>query len=353
MYGFFDDTDSCLRVANMYDYEKIVFLYTEEAIFFHTIGYVPQEGQFTTNPFREDKNPGAFWSKHPRTGFLTLSDLGTKEVKFNVPLFKFDCIGAVMLKNEISNLPEAVKWVVDNVPLPEGKTLTVKDLVKRPLAPIDYTPPLIEYRPRDFELRDKRFWFDRYGISRSDLLEDNVVPIFSYAIKTYRRDKPVIIRSSTPMYAINLPSGNVKIYNPMSEDKKKRFITNANENDIGGYLATPHTGDLVITKSYKDYRVLRNAGVNNVLWFQNEGCVPQSLNETVQGYQRVVFLYDNDRQGMYSSYMLVDKLKGYRLAEALWIPIDENKPSIKDSSDLVYMKGPKALTKFLKENALI
>ena len=56
----------------------------------------------------------------------------------------------------------------------------------------------------------------------------------------------------------------------------------------------------MITKSYKDYRVLRNLGVN-VTWFQNEGAFPDNLDDIINDYKDVIVFFDNDFTGLAAS----------------------------------------------------
>src|SRR4029077_4179226 len=87
------------------------------------------------------------------------------------------------------------------------------------------------------------------------------------------------------------------------------------ENDVGNYNNLPPEGELlIITKSYKDHRVLRNVGYNNVIWFQNEGCIPDRwiLNNLVRRFKRIIVLFDSDYSGTMAAIKLCNILNVIR-----------------------------------------
>jgi len=330
VYGYADD------VSRILDIDEVVSSIGEGAIFHHVLGYTPQEYDVVVNPFRVDTRPGATFERSHVSGRLLLIDYGTTEKRYGVRVGMFDCVGAVQLKYQME-LQSALNYIVDTVPPDPDYTAIPQH---------DKVPTIIQYRTRQFTLKDKRFWYDRYGITRNDLMADNCNPISSFAVlsrKTF--GKPRIIRPDTSSYAIAV-NDHVKIYSPHS--KNLRFVSNCNANDVGG-VGLGH-GTVVITKAYKDHRVLRNAGVPSVYWFQNEGCVPDYMVTKLQPYSRVVFLYDNDRQGMFASHNLRD-ISLHPNAEALWVP--EGNSSIKDPADLRWLRGERDLREFLTQNKLI
>jgi len=96
--------------------------------------------------------------------------------------------------------------------------------------------------------------------------------------------------------------------------------------------------ELIITKGYKDYRVLKNNG-KNVVWFQNEGMMPNDLilNHLVNHFVNVIVWFDNDQPGITAS----EKVKNHintlvpGKAKNLWLPERGLAVGIKDPSDCI------------------
>ena len=142
-----------------------------------------------------------------------------------------------------------------------------------------------------------------------------------------------------------------KLYFPYREGKLK-FVTSCTKNDVGGIKHLPPFGkQLIITKSYKDYRVLLNNG-KNVIWFQNEGMFPdiEILLSIVKRFEQVIVFFDNDVQGILSSQKLVDIINSYfpSKANALWLSESLIRFGITDPSDLISKSGSIELKKFLQ-----
>jgi hypothetical protein len=93
----------------------------------------------------------------------------------------------------------------------------------------------------------------------------------------------------------------LKIYRPYGP-KHSKWISNCEKDSIGG-LELEMVDNLTITKSYKDYRVLKNLGYH-VVWLQGEQIIPNTyileiLLASVR--KRVTILYDNDKAGIEGS----------------------------------------------------
>lgn len=324
--------------------DKVVSQVSEEAIFQFVLGYVPEEYDMVVNPFRDDdRNPGCYWTQGPNDR-LVLVDYATNEKVCGVSLGYFDCVGAVQIRYKLRVL-EALEYILENVDVHDYPDI---EPIKRFSG--QEIPTIIQYRPRVFNNRDKRFWFDRYGITRAEMLEDGTEPVASIHISSRRTSGRIYVkRPFSSSYAFNLPSGHKKIYMPHEVD---RFISNCTQDDIGGDTlpADPTGKDLMVTKSYKDYRVLKNAGVPLVVWFQNEGSRPTMLKELCKGFRSVIFLFDNDRQGLFASHMLTQEC-GNPNARAESVPIIAK--NIEDPADLRHRRGQRELINFLKQKKIL
>ena len=109
-------------------------------------------------------------------------------------------------------------------------------------------------------------------------------------------------------YIINDDSwgSRMKGYQPYS--KSLRFFGNVDKDCIGGLWDLDNSdSDIIITKSYKDWRVLKNRGFQ-VIWFQNEGMIPDL--KLLKGFKHRTFtiLFDNDKAGIKAAIHVRDEI---------------------------------------------
>lgn len=335
------------------DKKELLKYVTEEDIFEIVFGFKPKEYDYVTSPLREDKNPGC-WFQYSFAGRLKFVDFGSQFYIKGDRLTMMDCFDVVQQYFKLPNLYQTLRFIkrtlIDGKDLPElpeeqiGKHRVEKSRVN------------IKFTPRVFSLLDKDFWFNKYEIFKENLIEDKVFPVLNYRVTNSKfGDYSVTARSLTYCYT-DFESGNVKIYRP-EETGKRRFLTNCNQNDIGGYNFLPQFGKhLIITKSYKDYRVLKNQGLT-VVWFQNEGMYPtlEVLLPLCKRFKKVTVFFDNDKTGIEAAEKLVSIINSYipNTANYIHLPLECLPQQIKDPSDFIYKKGRKQLIKFLSQNKLL
>lgn len=214
----------------------------------------------------------------------------------------------------------------------------------------------ITYTPRLFNNKDKTFW-QKYGITKQNLIEDKVE-----AVKLYRGyskvNKVFTIKPFDLTYAYtDFKDNKVKIYRPEALDKKSKWFTNCNQNDLGNINNLPEKGDyLIITKSYKDCRVLRNLGLTSI-WLQAESMFPTNniLEDLGKRFNKIIVWLDNDQTGMARSKELKDLInKLYpNKANTVFIAPKFLKENIKDPSDYIAKFGRAGLIEFIKENKIL
>jgi hypothetical protein len=339
-YGYSDDVP-----LNKIEILKRV---SQEEIF--SIIYVGQieVNKYICSPLRSDLQPGAWFEwyngtlwfkdfadrKYPRDCFQFIMDF--YDINFFETLKLID--GYFELGLSIGN----PKPVVHNVRVEKGRIQLRKE---RELTEIIT-------RAREFTSIDKKFWFDRYGITRKQLISDNVFAINKYQMYIPKKKKWIDFNVFDPSYSYEeFDNGIKKIYRPFREGIGK-WITNCNENHVGGLKSLITYGyNLIITKSYKDYRVIKNLGYHTI-WFQNEGQIPneQILKDLCDRFNNIYIFYDNDTTGIEKTKILKDRINClYRKAKSIWIPESYAYLSVKDASDLVHKKGKEELSLFLKE----
>jgi hypothetical protein len=108
----------------------------------------------------------------------------------------------------------------------------------------------------------------------------------------------------------------------------------------------------VITKSYKDYRVLKNFGIN-VIGLQSETMYPSIdiLLPIINRYDVFVF-FDRDSVGIEAGLKFTNYINSFGLNKAKQIYLPFIGTKIKDPSDL-YKYQKDTLIGFLKENKLL
>ena len=188
-------------------------------------------------------------------------------------------------------------------------------------------------------------------------MEDSVFAILWYKIYSSNTKSISTFRPFNITYGYNEFSPRVKIYSPLMHKTNVKWISNLNANDVGGFRVLPSKGKLlVITKSYKDYRVLKNLGIITC-WFQSENTIPHDLLllSLTSRFEQIVVLFDNDGPGIIGAEKLVEKLNSLKenIARSVIIPNDLTNPNMKDPSDYYKIKGKIKTIHFLLYNKLI
>lgn len=307
--------------------EKVLEKISQEEIFSLLCGYVPVEFQRVVSPLREDHNPGCWFEYY-------LDTLYFKDFAFQPT--SMDCFTMAMIKFNLSSYHEAVQLIYN---LTKGKTIRLEAIkvIKRLRKPKKNLTRIF-FEPRYFSNQDLDFW-GSYNITRQQLIDDKVFAVKKYSVGINELHTEVV---NGLCYAYtNFKNNKVKLYFPQRVEK--RFITNCTANDIGCIAKNKTQNTLIITKSYKDARVLCNAGFCTI-WLQNEGMIPSSITELVQPYRKVVILFDNDQQGIIASSRLEGVLKK-ELTTVNWrIPLEYE---VKDSAEFVQMHGEEKLKTLL------
>ena len=330
--------------------EKILQYVTEEEIFKLVFGYKPVEYVYVTSPFRLDNSPGCWFSTDPATGKLRFVDFGNGNVIDGISMHNIDCFDAVQVFFGLRDFYRTLEYIKEK--LIDGKNIkhTIKE--KRPIK--EKKAVTIDIDAKRFDGRDRRYW-SKYGITGNQLTSDKVFSVSRFSVKNTKYGD-MLKRTYEPCYAYTGFDGKrKKIYRPLQTKGSKKFITNCTADDIGELWQLAVHGELlVISKSYKDCRVIRNQGFDSI-WFQNEGMLPYrtKLMNICRRFRKVVVLFDNDQAGIGASIKVRDMINGEFPLRAtnLYLPerlLTERK--ISDPSDLYKDMGEAHLIKFLDEN---
>lgn len=338
MNNLFNLQDDNIEVGGYIDKRSILRKITEEEIFKYVLKFEPKEFDYICSPLRQDKHPGAFFQRSIYTNKLLFVDWADSSNTH------YDCFEFIKKYYNLPNFYSTLKFIEENI-VNNKEFKRDKELIERIDKQTKKVEILIE--TRSFNQTDGLFW-SKYGISRQNLKDDKVFAVSRIKILNSRNgDKEIPLYTKCFAYT-DFPENRKKLYFPYRKGHK-RFLSTCTKNDI----ITKHLIDvsqLVITKSYKDYRVLRNLGAN-VIWFQNEGMFPDNLEEITNRFEEVIVFFDNDRAGLDAANRLTN-LIGLK-SRKIFLPIPLLEEGIKDSSDMYLHKGEEELKSFLIKNKVI
>lgn len=328
--------------------ESILDLVTQEEIFELVFNSLPEEFEYITSPFRIDKSPGC-WFHYHTDGKLRFIDFANQTVVNGISMKNIDCFDAVQVFFRIPNFYLTLDFIYNTLVVKKGINQSIIIRHKPVVQEKRQVKILIE--PKLFELRDKNFW-TRFGITKAQLIEDRTYSFSRYHLLNTKKGNFSSISQDIAYSFNDFPQGRKKLYFPKKE-KSNRFISTCTKNDIGGMSSlAPFGRQLVITKAYKDWRVLKNQGKHTV-WFQNEGAIPDIdlLIMLVKRFREVIVFFDNDNAGIQASQIVTavinSQLPGK--ARALWLHESLQQAHITDPSDLYYHRGQPELLKFLNQ----
>lgn len=328
-YGYISDTPI--------NYKELLERVPQERIWELAIGYQPTPFRRVTNPFRIDTHPGCWFE----WGYSRLFLVDYADTRFH----NMTCFDAVSHAHNLS-FKDALLYIDSmlDVGLASGKPVQkLQQEHKKPRHDIDIGT-------RAFASIDRKYW-KPYGISSKDLMEDEVMALSWYRFVT-KDGRNVTVKFNKPVnsYGIVFPNTHKKIYNPHLSGKTGKFITNCVADDIGNWQSVgPNRPLLVISKSYKDHRVLRNLKLNyDCVWMQSESMrlAPAKVKMLSEFYDRIVLLYDNDEAGKLHANAFTSLYNSMTLRKnyiAKFLPSQE-----KDPGEFILAYGKQNLTTTVK-----
>lgn len=314
---------------------------SQEEIFQLIFNVYPEEGELYSSPFRVDTTPGCYF-RYSDSGKLKFVDWGNPDDTI------LDCFEAVKLYYNLSSYTQVIHLIYEA--FIEGKQPQKKpENNQSPIKPRAREKARIAVHKQDFTKKDLQYW-SQYGISPENLREDFIFSVDKTYIKSAKGE--FIIKSSCELSFADLSfkSGNRKVYFPeKTKEHKRRFITNCNQNDVGNLHNIDYSLNyIIIAKSHKDYRVLKNQGLSNTVYFTNEGQYPtkENLRELVKFFSNIYVFFDNDSTGVKASIKLKSILTELTTNMVDLIFIDSSLKS-KDISDLYKYHGQEVCREFL------
>lgn len=296
MYGYADD----LQVTPQQLLQKV----SQEEIFELILQQPFSYSLRYTSPFRLDKRPGCRFERRP-DGEIVFIDFGERNLTGRTHR---SCFGMVMDRYNFT-VGGATRFLCEKYGLSTNSE-DYQPVAQSTFFTTEKKPSKIFYDKKPYDKRDKQWW-SNFLIKVNELEEDNVFSVKKFNIVNHKGN-----RSFTPYgicYAIDFVT-KIKLYQPYKIDY--RFITNCDEDNIGNIDNLPPTGEqLIIQKSYKDHRVLRNLHLGlNVIWLQNEGCIPSIdiLTNLVSRFKSIIIFFDSDKGGIIAARSLLAILNHIR-----------------------------------------
>lgn len=322
MYGYQDD----YTFSSIEDVFKCI---NQEQIFKHVFGEFETD-VYIKSPFRIDDSPGC-WVQW-RNGKLYFTDFANTYGRVNL-----DAIGIIQEYYTLS-LKDAISYIMDNNSF-RGQSEYSKYKESQSIVSNTSSSKLLEFCPKPFDDYHKTYW-SQYEITSSQLIKDNI-----FATKWFKVNGNMF----TPFpqettYTISYRTEGIKICKPKSKEYK--WITNTTKNTIGGTANLPFVGNkLYITKSYKDWRVLTNLGLD-AIYFQNEGMLPDmsTLSLYISVFNEVIVLFDNDKAGIVAANKVVKYINNVYSSKAISITLPTKE---KDPADVIKAGKKQELINFL------
>ena len=272
------------------------------------------------SPFRTDSQPScSFWIS--KSGNLVFHDFGISK--------KYGIVEFVRAKFNLSSIDAQIRLHKDS-PL-FNVSAQLSDRPQKEELKISFTPGNLE---------ETSWYWSRFRIPIQ------IVKEYCFFAKTLYRNEAYYSRSTTPnpIFIYKFPSGNVKVYRPLSPDKTKKWWGNTDSSDVGGMYQLPQKGNLlIITSSIKDVMVLRQHEFNAVC-FMSESVKYETVRPIIAGlkkrFKHVLLFFDNDAAGLSNALTFSNKSG----IGAFWI-----KKTPKDISDFQKKYGINSTNKYLKK----
>lgn len=330
--------------------EQILQKITQEQIFEWILKAPFNFGERYCSPLREDKNPDCRFEERP-DGAIVFVDFGERLLTGHTHR---SCFGMVMDAYNVT-MSGAIRIICQHF----GLSTNVQDYGEVSKVVYDRkenikTETTLNYDKKEFTKSDVIFW-SQFLIRPEHLIEDNSFSVARFSIRNHKGYR--VITPYKHCYVFDFID-KMKIYQPYSE--KYKWITNCDEDNIGNFDNLPPTGrELIIQKSYKDHRILRNLILGlNVIWLQNEGCVPSMdiLKNLVERFEYITIFYDNDEDGRKAAQKLCDVFNMIKESCARTVFLPERRKHkqlygkfLKDPGEFINKEGKQDLLKALKQ----
>jgi hypothetical protein len=302
-------------------------------------GFFP--GEFRTN--KSDKHPSAkiFLGRDGRWRYSDFGEAGT-----------YDCFAYVGKKFNLGFL-EALDKINKEMNLglgelqgsPSSSPLSFKELKPKLITETSsLSTTIIKVKRREYQQRDKDYWYGKYYITEELFNYYNNFPIQTYWIFKDNKEsfpyKPKDITYTQDYYKDDTGIFRRKIYRPFSDYKWTSNITGL---VVQGIKRLPKYGEkLIITKSMKDLMVMKVLGYQAIATNNETSWIPDKVRLDLESRFTEIFInFDNDDTGL--------EMGNYIASTYGYTPIFTEDYDLKDPSDFIEVNGPKITKEFFNE----
>jgi 5S rRNA maturation endonuclease (ribonuclease M5) len=258
------------------------------------LGYDIKLGDKILSPFRIDNNPNCILRYAP-DGNILFSDLSRGDhVSIIEAVKRLKNLSYIESLNYLSTLK--TNKIYHNPPKYKNQfRIIICPYIDKEKNPIYFK-------------KDKEYWSKRL-ISSNNLKEDLVYRVKKFKCNSKKNPYVFtehILNELCYSYIVN---NKIKLHFVETTDKSKRFISECGENEIGNLDNLPLYGNsLIISKSYKECRIIRNINYN-AIWVQGESIdIPKNIKiNLLKRFKNIFILYDNDESGYLNAKKLKDK----------------------------------------------
>ena len=198
---------------------------------------------------------------------------------------------------------------------------------------------LIQFKPQQWTSGDVKYW-DQFGINL-DLLEYYNV----YSAKYIFLNKKLLLKYSTynPIYCYKFENNRVKVYRPLANKTKFKWMSNINANIIQGWDQLSETDNsLIITKSMKDVMCLKSLGFTAIApQSETTHISDEIIDELKFRFKNIYILFDKDEAGIAGSKALCQRINNCKI-----VFLDTE---YKDVSDNFYIYGHEKTKNLVKK----
>jgi hypothetical protein len=290
----------------------------------------------TFSPFRDESHPSFLIGN--RHGFMSFIDFADTSKRG-------DCFWFVKMLFHLSTLDDVLKKIDGDFGLgiSGGEKKDYQRIVgeyKQPEAVKRYS--LIQVVTRKFTNSELEYW-NSYHQSLDDLRANNI-----YAVKhVYLNRQKFPLPEKEMVFGYLYDGGHWKIYRPFGDRKNKWVPNNVPITSMDGKENINGCNVAIITKSKKDYMVLKKI-YENVCAVQNEGiaCFSQeNVQHLKDNSQKQILAFDSDVAGVTNSQQIT-KIFDFSYVN---VPRKYLEEYIKDWSDWAKVYGMKHVEDYLNQ----
>jgi hypothetical protein len=278
--------------------------FSQEALF-QLAGFEVNLG-YLANPLRTNNTPGCFFAYykgqllfHDFTYFFGKSSINCFEALEYVTKLKGIALQNYILENE----DQIKSFSINPIVIPKTQQKPVEIKVKAIPWP-------------------EKNYYSQFDILPSQLIKEKTYLVDKYWCSTSFDSHLCLNRFHNPLHlltiAYSFSSGHIKLYMPHALSYQLKWYSNCNLEDIWGIDSIDYSKPLIITKSGKDYLVLKYRYNANVIAIQSETySLPENILSKIKQTPKQFVLFDNDIEGIAKGKLFSSKYDLHNLEHNL------------------------------------